>query len=481
MSGSTPRIRREIRLILEALRESPIALSVGELADILSERHGLSLAPNAISYRLRQASPDSEVVAEGVGRGRRYRMSEQRARQLGSPGGPAPKKDSAGSHDAASAWLSPAGAVAIEKVRAPRGSRRYVGYERAWLETYVPNRTAYLPPDIRDHLRQKGRTPAGERPAGTFAREVLARLLIDLSWASSQLEGNTYSRLDTQNLIEFGQRAAGKDASETQMILNHKAAIEFLVDGRGGTGLDARTLRSLHALLAEGLLADPRDEGRLRVRPVHITGTTYIPTEDPNVITECVDRIIATAHAVADPFERSFFLLVHLPYLQPFIDVNKRTSRLAANIPLMDHDLCPLTFVDVPESDYTSATLAIYELRATEPMRDLYVWAYERSAELYVVARHASVTPDPVRMRYRRELRDAIGTVIRQGEAPNTEGFARWGSEHGVPMQDLGAFAEVALGVLLNLNDASASRYDVRPSEFSAWRAKFTFDAFDDR
>ena len=100
-----------------------------------------------------------------------------------------------------------------------------VGFRRVFLETYEPGVTFYLSEALRRQLHEIGRTPVGERPAGTYAREILSRLLVDLSWASSKLEGNTYTRLDTQNLIEFGQIAQGKDAVETQMILNHKAAI----------------------------------------------------------------------------------------------------------------------------------------------------------------------------------------------------------------------------------------------------------------
>lgn len=114
-------------------------------------------------------------------------------------------------------------------VRQPIQGRKPVGYDRALLETYRPNETHYLPPEIRQHLHNIG-SPDGERPAGTYARDVLGRLLIDLSWASSRLEGNTYTRLDTQNLIELGQAAAGKDRRDAQMIMNHKAAIELLVE-----------------------------------------------------------------------------------------------------------------------------------------------------------------------------------------------------------------------------------------------------------
>lgn len=371
-------------------------------------------------------------------------------------------------------WLSREGARLRDQVRQPRGNRRYVGYQRSMLDGYAPGQSWYLPPSTRDHLRLIGTPRDGERPAGTFAREILGRLLIDLSWASSRLEGNTYTRLDTQNLIEFGQLADGKDATEAQMILNHKSAIEFLVAGGGREDIDAHTVRSLHALLMNGLLRDSADEGRLRTKPIGITGTTYIPTEDPHLIAECFGRIVEKASAIDDPFECSFFLLVHLPYLQPFIDGNKRTSRLSANKPLVDANLCPLTFLDVPEPDYVAATLAIYELRQVDLLRDLYVWAYERSCERYVVVEQAVPRPDALRRRYRQQLDAALAETLRSGGAPSRTVLRAWATNNGVPAADLEVFSEKALELLLALNDASAIRLGIRPAEFTAWRARFT-------
>ena len=117
--------------------------------------------------------------------------------------------------------LSPAGRQILDYVSRAVGARTPRGYERRLLDDYIPNRTAYVPEKLRAHLQKIGKPIAAERAGGTFTRDILDRFLIDLSWASSRLEGNTYSRLDTQRLIEFGQEAAGKDAKETQMILNH--------------------------------------------------------------------------------------------------------------------------------------------------------------------------------------------------------------------------------------------------------------------
>jgi Fic family protein len=193
-----------------------------------------------------------------------------------------------------------------------------------------------------------GQPPDDERPAGIYARTIYNRLLIDLSWNSSRLEGNTYSLLETERLLEHGEAAEGKDAQETQMIVNHKAAIELLVDQASEIGFNRYTILNLHALLADNLLADPQAGGRLRHIPVSIGGTVYSPLEAPQPIDECFQDILDKAAAIDDAFEQSFFVLLHLAYLQPFENVNKRVSRLAANIPLIRRNLCPLSFVDVP-------------------------------------------------------------------------------------------------------------------------------------
>jgi len=140
--------------------------------------------------------------------------------------------------------------------------------------------------EIRQHLYEIGQSSDDHRPAGTYARQIFNRILIDLSWNSSRLEGNTYSLLETDRLLEFGEAAEGKQAKESQMILNHKAAIELLVEQAREVGFNSYTICNLHALLSDNLLADSRACGKLRVIPVGISGTVYIPLEVPQLIQE---------------------------------------------------------------------------------------------------------------------------------------------------------------------------------------------------
>jgi Fic family protein len=205
--------------------------------------------------------------------------------------------------------------------------------------------------------------------------------LIDLSWNSSRLEGNTYSLLETERLLQLGESAEGKDAREAQMILNHKAAIELLVEQADEIGFNRYTILNLHALLSDNLLPDPRASGRLRSIAVGIDGSVYHPLEVPQLIEECFQQILDTATAITNPFEQAFFGMVHLPYLQPFEDVNKRVSRLAANIPLIRQNLSPLSFIDVPLRAYIDGLLGVrtQSHRVAAGCFRLGLWALERA------------------------------------------------------------------------------------------------------
>jgi hypothetical protein len=365
--------------------------------------------------------------------------------------------------------LSTSGAEVRRSVRRPLVERTPVGYRREFLDKYRPNESGYLTKSTVAHLTRIGQTPDVERPAGTYARNVLDRLLVDLSWASSRLEGNTYSLLDTRRLIEEGQAAEGKDAAETQMILNHKAAIEFLVNSAEELTLDRQTVLNLHALLSDNLLPDSSTSGRLRRRAVGIGHSVYNPLETPQQIGEYFHRVVDTAAAIREPFEQAFFTMVHLPYLQPFEDVNKRVSRLAANIPLFCRNLCPLSFVDVPERAYIDGLLGVYELNRVELLRDVFVWAYERSAQRYAAILQSTGEPDKFRLRFRNELTEVIGDIVRRLAPPTVEEVT--GAAHDrVPADDLDDFVRMAVRELEDLHEGNYARFRLRPSEYKAWR-----------
>lgn len=445
------------------LRRHPDGARIDELA----EKLGADVSRRTLQRRLAEWARAGQIRAQGAQKGRRYFAPQ--AQNIPGSGGLRTTPAEVAAAGEAYVPLSTGGAEVRELVRRPIVDRPLVTYERAFLERYDPNETSYLPQTLVRHLHEIGRSPDGERPAGTYAREILNRLLIDLSWASSRLEGNTYSILDTEQLIQNGQVAPGKDAKETQMILNHKAAIELLVASATEIGVNRFTILNLHALLADNLLDDSRQAGRLRATPIAIGASTYLPLETPQLIEELFTLLLEKASAIRDAFEQSFFLMVHLPYLQPFVDVNKRTSRLAANIPFIKSNLVPLSFIDVPEQSYINGLIGVYEMNRIELLRDMFAWAYERSCRRYKTLRDAMPEPDPFRLEYRAALGEVVGEIVRQHLRPSSKTVVSL-SKSLVPKADLKRFAELVAAELDELHEGNIARYGLRPSELKAWR-----------
>ena len=253
-------------------------------------------------------------------------------------------------------------AVVRAHLSVPYNRRPPESYRPAFLDSYVPGKSFYLSEADRVSLLEARQPVGGPIAAGMYARRILEQLLVDLSWASSRMEGNTYDILQTERLIRFGEEAAGKDRKEALMILNHKEAIQYVVDNLNEIEFRRNDLFATHALLSDGLLNDPGMAGRLRVKAVGISHTSYRPLDDAVTIGEEFDIILHKAAQITDPFEQSFFLLVHIPYLQAFVDINKRTSRIASNIPLLKADLAPMSFMTMDDADYVSGIIGVYEL-----------------------------------------------------------------------------------------------------------------------
>jgi hypothetical protein len=448
------RIKQESDDIKEVLRRFPEGASIDEIETNIT----LDLTRKTLQRRLLRLKESDQIKVTGKGRATRYLLTES---------GPA---DSVLPVDVSIVSLSTAGKEIQRLLNRPLQSRTPVGYNRSFLESYRPNITAYLSPSEHKKLAEIGKTSVSERPAGTYAKEILSRLLIDLSWNSSRLEGNTYSLLDTQRLIAFGEAAEGKSALDAQMILNHKDAIEFLVQSAEEIGFNRYTVLNLHALLANNLLPDPQAAGRLRYMSVAITGSVYEPLAVPQLISECFDLLLAKAAAISNPFEQAFFVMVQQPYLQPFDDVNKRVSRLAANIPLLAHNLAPLSFVDVPEQIYARGILGVYELNRIELLRDVFLWAYERSAARYAAIRQSLGEPDPFRLRYRDAIRNLVAEIVTAGMDQKAAADAIAVKALALPKADQARFIEMVETELLALHEGNFARYRIRPSTFAAWQ-----------
>ena len=197
--------------------------------------------------------------------------------------------------------------------------------------------------------------------------------------------------------------------------------------------------------------------------------------EVPQQIETSFIKILEKTSAINNPFEQSFFVMVHLPYLRPFEDVNKRVSRLAANIPFIKYNLCPLSFVDVPQENYINGLIGVYELNRIELLRDLFVWAYKRSTMHYSAVRQSLGDPDPFRLCYRKQ----IGEVVHKAVVTNIDKIkvSNWIQKEpnkDILESDKLKFIEVVKTELSNLHEGNIARYKLRPSEFEQWWEKWT-------
>lgn len=351
------------------------------------ERHG---AGRAIVYRLPEtakASASETSAAVGL----RVRGPEQTQQAL--------------------PW-SPQARSLVAQLSEPLGTRRPISYQRSFVDNYKPNQSSLLPVLLAKQLYEAGKS-MDQLPAGTYARKVLEQLLIDLSWFSSRLEGNRKSLLDTRHLFEKGRSET--DDKDATMLLNHKEAIEFLVDAVPTEGITVPVVRNIQSLLMRDLLEDPADLGAIRKKIVNIQGTVYVPSQVPDLLEEMLGHIVGKAQQVRNPVEASFFLWVNIAYLQPFVDGNKRTSRLSANMPYLLANCAPLSFLDVGQQDYALAMLGVYECLDVTLALELFVWTYRRSIEKYQVVVESMGGPDPVRLRYREQLGEAVRQIVYYG------------------------------------------------------------------
>ncbi len=364
-----------------------------------------------------------------------------------------------------------AGSAAVRThLETPYNRRKPAHYSKEFLDDYMPGKTFYLNASDRQRLRDAGTPTSAPLPAGTYARRILEKLLVDLSWASSRMEGNTYNILDTERLIRFGEEATGKDRKEAVMILNHKEAIQYVVENLDAITISRADICNVHALLADGLLIDPAMAGRLRRMPAGIVRSSYKPLEDQFEIDEEFDILVGKAAAITDPFEQSFFLLVHIPYLQAFDDINKRTSRIASNIPLLKADLAPMSFFAMNDRDYIDGLIGIYELNNVALLRDAYIDAYTAGAENYRALRAELETPAKAALAYRDFVREAVRRCVLEWKAFRPEAVMAMTHEADISEADRAQVVDYVGLEFHGLHEGNAIRYRLRPKDLAAIR-----------
>jgi Fic family protein len=213
-------------------------------------------------------------------------------------------------------------------------------------------------------------------------KKELERFIIELSWKSSKIEGNTYTLLDTEKLILEGVEAVGHDRKETAMILNHKEAFKFILANISKFKEFNRTnIEEVHKIL----IRDLNINNGLRSKPVGVTGSLYQPLDNIHQVAEAVDSLSKAIAITDNPYLKALLAIVGISYVQPFEDGNKRTARLIGNAILLAHNCAPLSYRSVDENSYREAILVFYELNSLIPFKKMFIEQYIFSAENYLV------------------------------------------------------------------------------------------------
>jgi Fic family protein len=206
------------------------------------------------------------------------------------------------------------------------------------------------------------------------------RLAIDLSWKSSQIEGNTYSLLETERLLKEQETTSGKTKDEATMLLNHKEVLDFILNHQDFVKpLTISRIEDLHSILIKEL-----NVGRnIRKRRVGISGTNYKPLDNEFQIREALKAMCDLVNSKSNVFEKALLVLALISYIQPFEDGNKRTARIISNAILMNESYCPLSFRTVDSTDYKKSMLVFYEQNNIHPFKRIFMDQYAFAVQTY--------------------------------------------------------------------------------------------------
>ncbi len=358
------------------------------------------------------------------------------------------------------------GEAVLAHLRTPVSQRPAVGYDPEFAGRYRPNESRYLTNEDRAEMKKAGTPyldPVFVADGIPYARRVLVELEVDMSWASSRLEGNSYDILETEFLVRAGRTADGKPFDDAVMIRNHRDAIRYVVENLSDIEIGWPDLRNIHALLSRRLIRDRTLVGSLRRMPVTIGRSAYTPPEDRFDVQKELDALLDRAARIGDPFEQSFFLLVHLPYLQPFADVNKRTSRVASLIPLLKADLAPMSFFAIEDEDYIGGLLGVYELNDVSLLREAFVSGYIAAAKRYRYLRPEAIEIERVSVVYDRFTTRAVRRCILEWRAFDPERARAMMEDADIPLADRDEVLDYIERSFRTLTPGNAILYGVKP------------------
>lgn len=404
--------------VLRAIALSPSGLSVGEIERQASCPH----TRRTLQRRLSRLVVEGVLSKSGQGRGTRYVLRD--------------------------------GAAGVT-----------TGYEHTLVAQYRPNLNFYLPLAARQGFRALNRVlrtrhaPTLRANAGTTLTALLSpHWLREFAWNSSRLAGGCYERNEADSFLETGAPPPGRPSRDAQILLNHHEAAVFIQEAE--RPLDEMTLRNLHAILTDNLLADPADGGLLRR-----SSYSHAPRNPAQLLRLLVERV----NAIEDACEQSCFLFLHLSCLQLFAHGNARLARTAANLPLLRAGLCPILFHEVPLALYRHALHDTVARPRLHLLRDLYVRAYEESCD-YCVRLPAPGAMNPLRLQFRKELGTMVRGVVRA--ALNRDAAARHlaspALESAPPVP--ATLQELAMLELDALHPGNIYRYGLTLDTFLAWK-----------
>ena len=249
------------------------------------------------------------------------------------------------------------------------------------IREILPNVELFTPEELSllDGAQKQFMKNVGDMTETEYRKEM-ERLGVDLSWKSSQIEGNTYSLLETEKLLMEKQTASGKTKEEAIMLLNHKDALDFVLDMPDYLKeLTSHRIEDIHSILIKDLGVDRN----IRHRRVGITGTNYRPLDNEFQIREAMEDTCALVNGKQNVFEKALLTLVLLSYIQAFTDGNKRTARITSNAILIANGYCPLSFRTVDSIDYKKAMLMFYEQNNIAAFKQIFIEQYLFAVKTY--------------------------------------------------------------------------------------------------
>ena len=282
---------------------------------------------------------------------------------------------------------------ALGRIFSEIDAKKYYAFEpdkRYGMSRYNFNLLPAMPSDIftqselktLDDATSEYKRRSNNLPPAIQKKE-LERLVIELSWKSSKIEGNTYTLLDTEKLILENKEAPGHDKKEAQMILNHKNAFNFILKNASQfKTITRKNIQELHSVIVESLNVNLG----FRQKPVGVLGSKYRPLDNMYQITEAVDTLSAAVSRMTTSYAKAIMAVLGISYIQPFEDGNKRTSRLMANALLLAHNCAPLSYRSIDENEYREAVLIFYELNSIIPFKRIFIDQYLFAALNYTLS-----------------------------------------------------------------------------------------------